>query len=211
LTNRHLLGLLAAFIGLVVVAVVPAWLIAGENYTLLIAIYAAIVATVSGFTRMLKDAKDMVDKAREERKKEEEKQERVLATVDFKPYDTDTPHLGVELFNDGSRPVTIKRVVMVLKNDAGEKTDRFVMLPNYQEQVKLEPGTPTEFFSHGRKEFKPQTMKELPPEAFWIVVESYKGEVARVEGPAILEAITGRPKPTRLEIGVGEPTRFPEI
>ena len=142
-------------------------------------------------------------------KKETESKERVKATPQLMQFDS-LQVVGVELYNAGSTPVTIKRVALVTKTDTGEisefmpseseaerlENSCFVessKLPESISRLELGPKKYARFHLDRHTERMVDRILEQPGESFLIVVESFMGEVGRVLGKEIQAAILKTP------------------
>lgn len=126
----------------------------------------------------------------------------VTATPTFRPakytVPANRPLVGVELRNECDAPVIVKRVALVVKGKSGEieavlgtnERPRNLKAVTWDESVTIEPRREVQF--HLRIEdptFDTAALRAMSPERFWVVVETSKGEVARVPGEKIQDAI----------------------
>lgn len=165
------------------------------------ATYAAIVATVGICLTAIKTAIEQWEKLRERRKKDDDNREVLAATPEFRTYLIGHRLIGVELYNSGKVPVAVKRVSLVIAGHAPlsmvctDKRKTVVVngtpqeLPEHLYRVRIEPKDYVRFHIDSLSGLDPKAVLELPAEALHIVVDSFQGEVARVTGNEIQEAI----------------------
>jgi hypothetical protein len=144
-------------------------------------------------------------------KKEGEDKERVRASPELaslKPvssYDPPSDALGVELYNAGRNPVSIKRVALVVRTDAGKvqefmpcedeaaRSDRYFQeastLPECVSRLEIGPNKHARFHLDRHTEWTVGRLLEQPGHSFWIVIESFIGEVARISGNEVQAAL----------------------
>lgn len=126
----------------------------------------------------------------------------VTATPTFRPakytVPANRPLVGVELRNECDAPVIVKRVALVVTGASGEvaavlgtnERPRNLQAVTWDESVTIEPRREVQF--HLRTEdpvFDSVALRALSPERLWVVVETAKGEVARIPGEKIQDAI----------------------
>lgn len=205
MNRRQAVVLVVGFASLVG-AVLLAVFVPGENVTRLIA--------VGGFLVTLgKAGYDIWEKAQERRKKEEEKAEKVRATLILGGGGYNGMDLKVELFNHGTTRVAIKQVALcgVFKGHdfsfplAMPDADSLHRLTFYREQldisihptrVTLEPKEHADFYlssllhlAGDPTRFGVKDFVGLEAGSFWVVVESFNGELKRIDGAEIQDAI----------------------
>jgi hypothetical protein len=142
-------------------------------------------------------------------KKEGESKERVKATPGVTSCDS-VEVVGVELYNPESTPAAIKRVALVVKTETGELSEALPSeseaakldnnyfqeastLPESVSRLKLGPKEHARFHLDRHTERTVGWLLKQPAGNFWIVVESFRGEVARVSGKQIQVAILKTP------------------
>ena len=167
-----------------------------------IAAYAAVVGTVSILLAVEKHFRDRWKEDEEQKKKDDDNRESLTATLEFRSYETTAAVLGVELYNAGKVTVPIKRVRFVAKD--GEKDvvmamtctdfkttvhmrDGPIQTSEYRDRHDLEPRQHARFHLDAFHPLNPEAVLAMKPEALFIVVESFSGEVVRVPGEAIQE------------------------
>jgi hypothetical protein len=173
---------------------------ADEDPTRRIAIFGAAVAFGSLIVNYLKTAYDLWDKERERKKKDGEGKERIKATVLLKrTYFKNGPsfHIGVTLYNEGNRPVNIKRVC--LKFDGGEipllaneslRQLGILCIDESELNRKLEPKDHHDFHVHRDNINHPDDIAIIRGEVqVTIVAESHEGEVAQISTDTIVDAL----------------------
>ncbi len=205
-TRRNVLGLVVVPVAVVILGMTAARLVDKNDQTRQIAVFAAVIALCNFVVSMIKSAYDVWDKERERQKKEDDKKECIRATLKFGSHIVSEPDLIVELYNDGSTTVAIKSVKLVVNTESGQQAAEMLAFgelrtrydmngtPSQDREfvtcVKLEPKDHTRFSTLGNTGvFKHDELFKLPTENLTVVVESFNGEVARLEGSKIQEIL----------------------
>lgn len=191
MSKRNVLILTTPAALVVLAGVGIAVLVARDDLTKQLAVFAAVVALGGFLINYGKVAYDVWDKERERQKKEGDAQERVQAMPVFTWQGTTEAVACLDVYNVGTATVHIKRAALVVRDAAGaEATEVLYVGDSADTKCKLGPKDHARFKAFtGDKRFRAVALAELPPADVWIVVESFVGEVARVCGEDIQAAI----------------------
>jgi hypothetical protein len=180
-------------------ALIVAKQVAPGDETRQIAVAAIVVAGLSFLGTTIKSIYDIREKELEKWKKAEEKKKKVRAVAVFttpKRVVASVPTIGVRVVNEGPS-VNIGRIYF--KDDTRNfatydlvASSKFIDGGSHgTESVKMETDDCFTFYSQSlNSDYNGQHALKLPPDSFWIVIESQSGEeLAKVSGDDIHSAV----------------------
>jgi hypothetical protein len=184
---------------LVLVGIGVAKRFGGDDTTKQLALFGAAVSVGGFLVNYLKNGYDVLEKQRERKKKEEEHKEKLTATprivflgeAVYIP-GSDLGILSVDIYNDGSAPVSIKRVYLRFRCLGPSTTQNLVEFGTSKHQCKLESKASINFFISPGTDFNNDWFYCRQPEQFEydIVVDTFATpEIVTVDKAKILAAI----------------------
>lgn len=152
------------------------------------------VAVLGCLIGLGKIAYDIIDKERERKNKAEQARERLRVSPRYGMWESTGMELGVVIYNEGATTVHIESVECRYRA-TGEATEHVQALVNmdYSPTQMVEPRHVIKYRDGDFQNEFHAKVRECEPANVCIVVRSYQGEIARVDGAEIIKVLTSPP------------------